>query len=344
MRSNAAMIYFSRAGALDKFARDLRRRMLSSGIHCWSADDIENVSPEEIDAALAQATTFVIFFSVELSRSEAWMFEVGVALARHRLSGAILVPVTPSDAVDLAKGVVPLSHLVTSHAEQGTAAIELLKQLRVSTSEDASEVTQTLDQPSAPPSPSRSNTAAPQDRPSEPKGEMSTEAFLHKALSGDVAAIEELYMHYATRVYRLAFRLMGNQEDADYVIQEAFVAAYRRLAALTPTMLLSTWIYRITVDVALTTLRSRSASKKKEAMIEPAPVGVQEAVDQLPEDYRAVVVLRDFEEFDTREIASMLHLTEGATHDILVDARRLMRPHLRAASTQVSDRIRAHTH
>lgn len=169
---------------------------------------------------------------------------------------------------------------------------------------------------------------------------------------GDAAAYEELVRTHGPRLLGLARRLVGNDEDARDVLQDAFASAFKGLPGFAGDAKLSTWLHRIVVNRALMKLRTRR--RHPEHPIEellPAFESnghhaahyaswsdpdrvlqrletrdlVRSQVDRLPDNYRAVIVLRDLEELDTAETARMLGLTENAVKIRLHRARQALR-------------------
>ena len=95
---------------------------------------------------------------------------------------------------------------------------------------------------------------------------MEDHQLVERSRAGDVAAFEELVKRHQSRAYAIAYRLLGNREDAQEVAQEAFARAYFRLAEFRGTAQFRTWLYRILVNLATDLLRRR----KPEGPIEEA--------------------------------------------------------------------------
>jgi RNA polymerase sigma-70 factor (ECF subfamily) len=181
--------------------------------------------------------------------------------------------------------------------------------------------------------------------------------------AGDESAFEQVVRAYGGRLLAVARRIVGTEEDARDVVQDAFMNAFRSLARFEGNAKLSTWLHRIVVNAALMKLRTRK--RKPEQSIEtllPAflddghheerfqswdePVDklmeraenrelVRKQIDALPEGYRTVLVLRDIEGLDTEETANVLGLSVNATKIRLHRARQALRtllaPHFRSA-------------
>lgn len=181
--------------------------------------------------------------------------------------------------------------------------------------------------------------------------------------AGDETAFEQVVRAYGGRLLAVARRIVGSEEDARDVVQDAFLNAFRSLDRFEGNAKLSTWLHRIVVNAALMKLRTRK--RKPEQSIEtllPAflddghheerfqswdePVDklmeraenrelVRKQIDALPEGYRTVLVLRDIEGLDTEETANVLGLSVNATKIRLHRARQALRtllaPHFRSA-------------
>jgi RNA polymerase sigma-70 factor, ECF subfamily len=183
--------------------------------------------------------------------------------------------------------------------------------------------------------------------------------------AGDQAAFEQVVRSYGGRLLAVARRIVGSEEDARDVVQDAFMNAFRSLDRFEGNAKLSTWLHRIVVNAALMRLRTRK--RKPEQSIETMlpsflddghheerfqswdePIDkimeraenrelVRKQIDALPEGYRTVLVLRDIEGLDTEETANVLGLSVNATKIRLHRARQALRsllaPHFRSAAS-----------
>lgn len=176
---------------------------------------------------------------------------------------------------------------------------------------------------------------------------------VRRARRGDGRAFGKLVVRYQGKIYRLARRMTETDEDAEDVLQEAFVKAYKSLGTFEGKSKFSTWLYRITVNLALMKLRKR----KIDAVSMDVPVTTEEGsaprefengrpdplqrmVDQesrdvldkaiagLPAGYRAVFVLRHVEELSTEETARILGISVAAVKSRLHRTRILLREQL----------------
>ncbi|HEY1554794.1 MAG TPA: sigma-70 family RNA polymerase sigma factor [Kofleriaceae bacterium] len=155
---------------------------------------------------------------------------------------------------------------------------------------------------------------------------------------GEARAMEMLYHQYKRRVFGMAHRIVG-PNDAEEVAQEVFVRVYRGLAAFRGDSALSTWIYRLTVNAALSYLARRARRQEiavDDAMPDvPAPpvaerdpglaARIETALGQLPAGYRAILVLHDVEGLSHEECAAILECRVGTCKSQLHKARARMR-------------------
>ncbi|HUJ59188.1 MAG TPA: sigma-70 family RNA polymerase sigma factor [Kofleriaceae bacterium] len=155
---------------------------------------------------------------------------------------------------------------------------------------------------------------------------------------GEARAMEMLYHQYKRRVFGMAHRIVG-ASDAEEVAQEVFVRVFRGLAAFRGDSALSTWIYRLTVNAALSYLARRG--RRQEVPVDdtltevPAPPTaerdpalaqrIESALQRLPAGYRAILVLHDVEGLSHEECAAILECRVGTCKSQLHKARARMR-------------------
>jgi RNA polymerase sigma-70 factor, ECF subfamily len=150
-------------------------------------------------------------------------------------------------------------------------------------------------------------------------GQVEDSILVRAAQNGDVDAFEELVRRYQTSIYRVALRMLGSRADAQDVVQETFVRAWRALPRFRHDSAISTWLYRIVTRRALDKIASRrSTATLDEVEVEAGPDPAQAAEDQerlralrraiakLPPDQRAALVLREFEGLSYQEVAQVL--------------------------------------
>jgi RNA polymerase sigma-70 factor (ECF subfamily) len=158
---------------------------------------------------------------------------------------------------------------------------------------------------------------------------------------GDSAAFQIIVSATSDRLVRLAARLLGNVSDAEDVVQEAYVKAYRALmeGQFDGRSSVATWLYSITTRGAIDALRSRKSRPLLDDESHPEPgfdgQGQAEArlavlelgqlLEGLPAEQRAALVLKSVEGLTTPEIARILDCSEGAVEQRLVRARATLR-------------------
>jgi RNA polymerase sigma-70 factor, ECF subfamily len=171
--------------------------------------------------------------------------------------------------------------------------------------------------------------------------------------AGDETAFEALVRFHGGRMLAVAKRFFTDEQEARDVVQDAFLAAFRAIASFDGRSQLSTWLHRVVVNAALMKLRSRRRRREEpiddllprfdaegHRMLDPADSApasneaieraetrarVRAAIAQLPESYRAVLILRDFEERDTAEVTDALGITPQAVKTRLHRARQALR-------------------
>lgn len=179
-------------------------------------------------------------------------------------------------------------------------------------------------------------------------------AAVELARRGDRKAFGLLVRHYQQRVYRTAYRMLGNHQDADDVSQEAFVRAYRGLPSFDVRSNFFTWLYRIVVNVALNHLRRRKRRPQvlfdaehlenlpfpehlaKQAAADPGRslelkrlvADIAAALDELSETLRVTCVLVIFDGLSYGDAATILECSEGTVAWRVHEARRKLRERL----------------
>jgi len=165
---------------------------------------------------------------------------------------------------------------------------------------------------------------------------------LERAVAGDVSAFEHIVIRYERRVLTLAWRLLGNSEDAQDASQEVFLRAFRFLHRFDSARPFEPWLVRLTVNVCRDIGRKRPANTVLDPEILPAssdPHAELSAEEQkrmlhavlheLPEKERAAVVLRDIEGFSTAEAAEILGSSETTVRSQISTARLKIRKALK---------------
>jgi RNA polymerase sigma-70 factor (ECF subfamily) len=185
---------------------------------------------------------------------------------------------------------------------------------------------------------------------------VSDEILVKKSQKGDYPSFEELVKRYEKKIYNLAYRIMGNKEDASDVLQETFLQAFKKLAGFKGKAKFSTWLYRIAVNICLMKKRKGKRMEtvsldipiltKKEDEIKrelrddwsESPLAtlenkevkktLSEAIDLLPEEYRTVFLLRGLNGLSNEEVAEVLKISLPAVKSRLHRARLFLRDRL----------------
>ena len=171
---------------------------------------------------------------------------------------------------------------------------------------------------------------------------MTENELIRRVLRGEAAAERELYDTHVDRVYRLAYRMAGDEDLAREFTQETFIRAFQRLKDFRGEAALATWLHTIAVSVALNGLRKANRSRKREVDIDHAPVlsvaqpdiepklaqRLRGAIDSLSERCRTVFIMHDVEGFTHEEIGSVLSMAVGTSKATLFRARMKLREQL----------------
>jgi RNA polymerase sigma-70 factor (ECF subfamily) len=171
--------------------------------------------------------------------------------------------------------------------------------------------------------------------------------------AGDETVCDQFVRQNTSWMLALARRFLRNEEDAADAVQDAWLSAFKAMDRFAGMSSVATWLHRIVVNTCLMKVRSKSRGKSCSIEVllpsfddtghHAEPVArwpesafesfmsaenraqVHECIDQLPEDYRAVLVLRDIEEFSTDQTAAVLDINPGAVKTRLHRARQALR-------------------
>ena len=178
--------------------------------------------------------------------------------------------------------------------------------------------------------------------------ELDTDAGLvRRAREGDYRAFEQLFERYRTMAYRFAYQMVGRRDDAEDIVQEAFVRAYQNLHRYRDEAKFTTWLLRIVTNLCTDEARKnqrRSVLEQQEAAgaLDWMTVGdtedpvnnleedrrklaLRRAMNALPVHHRTMIVLRDIEEKEYPEIAKIVGCTVGGAKLRVLRARRALR-------------------
>jgi RNA polymerase sigma-70 factor (ECF subfamily) len=184
----------------------------------------------------------------------------------------------------------------------------------------------------------------------------SDQKLVKRTLHGDTRAFEELVETYQNKVYTLAYRYMGNEDDANDMSQEAFIKSFRSLKSYKGDASFGTWIYRITTNVCLDELRHRKRRVVPLSLDEPLATvdgdevkreipdsslaadkiyeqkefsqHIQLLLDEMKSEHKSVIVLRDVMELSYEEIAAVLDCSIGTVKSRISRARNILQKKL----------------
>jgi len=182
---------------------------------------------------------------------------------------------------------------------------------------------------------------------------LSDEEVVARVLAGETGTFEIIMRRYNQRLYRVARAILRNDGEAEDVMQDAYVRAYEHLDQFAGRAKFSTWLTRIAVHEALARQHRRNRYQDLESMSEQEgdPMDrfaslalnpeqqasnseirrlLEEAVEKLPDAYRAIFILRDVEDMSTTDAADALEITEENVKVRLHRARALLRKSLYA--------------
>lgn len=191
---------------------------------------------------------------------------------------------------------------------------------------------------------------------STPAGDEEVAKLIASAQTGDGRAFSKIVTRYEDRIYRFGYRMCGHPEDAREVLQDTFLAALRHIEGYRGDGRFVSWLYKIASSACLKKRRLKKGEPEHTLSLdvpvveegtplsqllpadEPTPYDeahrsqlrdqIMDAVRELPEHYRIVLLLRDFEHQSTEEVAKALGLTETATKVRLHRARLMLRERL----------------
>jgi RNA polymerase sigma-70 factor (ECF subfamily) len=186
---------------------------------------------------------------------------------------------------------------------------------------------------------------------------MEEQTLVDRLRSGDTAALEPLMEQYAARVFRLAYGVTRNEADAEEVVQDVFMTVVRKIHAFEGRSALGSWIYRVAVNAALIKRRGKrstvevsleehlptflpdghragdhafvvadwSQTPEQELLSRETGAILRRAIEELPDHYRAVLVMRDVEGLSNEEAAEALGESVSSVKSRLHRARMVLR-------------------
>jgi RNA polymerase sigma-70 factor (ECF subfamily) len=179
-------------------------------------------------------------------------------------------------------------------------------------------------------------------------------ALVSSAQTGDLQAFEQLVTNHQKKMLNIAYRLIGDYDDACEVVQDAFVSAYRNIKTFRGDAKFTTWLTTITLNLSKNRLKQVRSRQSHEAYSLNDPVQtddgtmtidppskepsvldrletrdirtrVQDCIKALDADFREILVLRDMQEFSYEEIGHMLNVREGTVKSRLFRARDMVK-------------------
>jgi RNA polymerase sigma-70 factor (ECF subfamily) len=155
------------------------------------------------------------------------------------------------------------------------------------------------------------------------------DVLVRRVVDGDQGAFTELVRRHEGRVFAVAMRMLGREEDALDAAQDAFLTVYRKAEQFRGESAFTTWLHRITVNACYDILRKKArqpllrAVGEDEREAEPGPpvedhaaavagdIDVERALQEIPDDFRAVLILADVHDLPYEEIATILEIPTG---------------------------------
>ena len=164
---------------------------------------------------------------------------------------------------------------------------------------------------------------------------------INECITGNRKAQYKLYQQYAKAMYNTCYRIINNAEEAEDILQEAFVSAFKNLASFKYESTFGAWLKRIVVNHAINSLRKRKlqlismseTNIEYESLENNQDVGnytlsvakIKKAMKELPEGYRVVFSLYLIEGYDHKEISEILGITESTSKSQLNRAKSKLR-------------------
>ncbi|MBL7135963.1 MAG: RNA polymerase sigma factor [Candidatus Marinimicrobia bacterium] len=174
-----------------------------------------------------------------------------------------------------------------------------------------------------------------------------------KAKQRDKNALSQLVSLYSKRIYHLGLRLTGNEQDAEDILQETFLIMLKKINQFRGKSTFYTWLYRIAVNIGLSKIQSKKMKYHhfsiddldiekihsehihewpkldfKNVSTKHFKKKLDDALEELPEIYRTVFILRDLHELSTEETSKILQITSSNTKIRLMRARNFLKEKL----------------
>jgi RNA polymerase sigma-70 factor (ECF subfamily) len=189
--------------------------------------------------------------------------------------------------------------------------------------------------------PSAIPSGRPQPAPSpEPLGQLEEGALVERVRARDPLAFDELVRRYVRRAFAVAYHVMQHREDAEDLVQDAFIAVLEQIDRFEPGRSFAPWFFRVLVNRGLNARKSRRVRRTEAVPEDAAAVSrsphrdaedaefrtrLRGALRSLPERQRLVVRLAELEGFSTAEIAGIMNVAQSTVRWYLHEARRALR-------------------
>ncbi len=186
--------------------------------------------------------------------------------------------------------------------------------------------------------------------------DLDEEKLVERACNGDVEAFEQLIEPYHSMVYNLAFHYLKEYHDASEAAQEAFLRAFKAVKTFKKNSTIKTWLYRITINTCLDTIKKKKNEKrliyineakdgsdgseielqipssdlKPDQILEQKAIQkvIRDEISKLPKDSKTILILRDFNDLSYEEIAKILNISLGTVKSRLSRARNSLKDNL----------------
>lgn len=175
-------------------------------------------------------------------------------------------------------------------------------------------------------------------------------SLVRRAIRGDDGAFGELMEHYKVYLYKVAYCHCKNQENALDAVQECVTAAYLHIRKVHSPQYFRTWLTRILINViqkeqkkaalrAEVPYEENWETKDQEGMMPEERMDLYHAIDELPQKYRSIIILKYFNDFKISEISQVMEMPEGTVKSFLNRARKMLREKLEGGSGYESESI-----
>ena len=182
---------------------------------------------------------------------------------------------------------------------------------------------------------------------------MEERLLIERAIRGDARAFNDLMSGQERRMFAVAMRMFGNREDAEDCLQDAMLRIYRAISGFKFQSSFSTWVYRVTMNTCLDELRKRKTrpntsldglldagwmpadghdTPEQHALRSEVRASIDGFIQELPDDMRAAVVLRDIQGLSYEDIASALDTNVGTVKSRISRGREKLREKIRTRS------------